>query len=197
LNAVGNVLGTDADTASEHLSVTASPSSHVLHVTATAASAKLSAEAADAAVTAFVDVRRRALGALRSSQLRQLRLLVTSQEQLLAQEQAHRVVIPAIDGLFAQILELRDALDELEEAHSEPAEVVRSAVPPGAADYANTEVPMTSGAMLGLLCGCLLGSARDRAGRLGHRPLKPRTPAHPSGDQPDGVSHHEDYRHAA
>ena len=59
---------------SERLSVTASPNSHVLHVTVKASPPSRAADAANAAVAAFVDVRRDALGALRSDQLSQLRL---------------------------------------------------------------------------------------------------------------------------
>lgn len=196
LRAVGDVLGTDADAASEHLSVTASPNSYVLHVTVTAASAQLAAEAADAVGAALVVVRRHALGALRQDQLRQLRLVVGYQEQLLAQQQVRRLVIPAQDELFAQILELRASLDELEEARTQPAEVVRPAVPLAGPDYANTEVPATSGAMVGLLAGCLLGAAGDRARLRRHQPAGPRTIPHPSGDLPDAATRHEDYHHA-
>lgn len=196
LGAVGDALGRDADVVSEQLSVTASPNSHVLHVTVTAGSAQLAVTAADAAVAAFVKVRRTALGALELDQLRQLRLFVSAQEQLLAQEQARRVVIPADDELFAQILELRTSLDELEEARTQPAEVVRPAVPPGGPDYANTEVPATSGAMVGLLAGSLLGAAGDRARLRRHQPAGPRTIPHPSGDLPDVATRHEDYHHA-
>ena len=44
-----------------------------------------------------------------------------------------------------------------------PAEVITPAPERGAADYANTEVPMTSGAVLGLLVGCFVGAVRDRS----------------------------------
>ena len=195
LSAVGEALGTDPDAASEHLSVTASPNSYILHVTVTAASAQLAAKAADAAGAAFVDVRRHALGALRYDQLRQLRLLVSVREDQLVDEQAEGLVIPAYNELFVQLLELRATLDELEEARQEPAEVVRPAVPPANANHANTEVPMTSGAMVGLLGGCLLGAGRDRARLRGHQSARPRTP-HQSGNLPDAAVHHEDYHHA-
>lgn len=196
LRAVGDVLGTDADAASEHLSVTASPNSYVLHVTVTAASAQLAAEAADAVGAALVDVRRHALGALRQDQLRQLRLVVGYQEQLLAQQQVRRLVIPAQDELFAQILELRTGLEELEEARRKPAEVVRPAVPPRHADYANTEVPVTTGAMLGLLGGCLLGAGRDRSPQRSHWSAHPRVLPYPSGQVPDSATRPEEYDHA-
>ena len=196
LGAVGDALGTDAEAASEVMSVTAAPQSQVLHVTVAADSAQLAAEAADAAASAFVDVRRDALGALRDDQLRQLRLFVSEQEQLLAREQRGRLVIPGNDELFAQILELRTSLDELEEARSQPAEVVRPAVPPRAPDHANTEVPMTSGAMLGLLAGCLLGAARDRVQKLGQQPASPQTAQFPFGYLPNVITDSEDYRHA-
>ncbi len=163
LGAIGDAVGTDAQAAQDHLTVTAAPNSHVLHVTVSASSAEVAARAADAAVATFVDVRRAALGALASNQLRQLRLFVTDQEDLLAREQGRRLVIAGNDELFAQTLDLRAGLEELEQARREPARVVRPAVPATTADHANAEVPITSGAMLGLLTGLLLGAGRDRA----------------------------------
>jgi hypothetical protein len=168
LAAVGDALGTTAGSAEGHLSLTASPESHVLHVTVSATSAQRAARAAQAAVEALVVVRRHALGALRQATLRQLRLFVTNQEDLLAQEQARRLVIPGQDDLFAQILDLRTGLEELEEARREPAQVVRPGVAPTRADHANAEVPITSGAMLGLLAGWLLGAGRDRTRQRDH-----------------------------
>jgi uncharacterized protein involved in exopolysaccharide biosynthesis len=196
LGAVADALGTDAGLASEQLSVTASPNSHVIHVTVTAASAQLAARAADAAGAAFVDVRRDTLGALREDQLRQLRMVIRDQEQLLAQEQTSRLVTSSYEDPFAQILQLRASLDELEEARTQPAEVVRPAVPPASPDHANTEVPVTSGAMVGLLAGCLLGAARDRVPRRPHQPLSPGTHPRAPGDLPDTTTRHEDYHHA-
>lgn len=195
LGAVGDTLGTDEDEASDRLTVTAAPNSRVLHVTVTDASAQLAAEAADAAVAAFVEVRRGALGALRYHQLRQLRLLVSEHEDQLDGEQARRLVIPAYDDLFAEVRELRASVDELQEARREPAQVVHPAERPRDADYANTQVPLTSGAMIGLLGGCLLGAARDRARRHGRRSAGPPTLAHPSGHLPDVANRHEDYHH--
>jgi uncharacterized protein involved in exopolysaccharide biosynthesis len=162
LGAIAGALGTDNQEAGRHLLVTAAPLSHVLHVTIEASSAERAAAAANAAAVALVAVRRSVLGSLQQDQLLQLRLLVATQERLLAREQASRVVIPATDELVAQIQELRTGLDELEEARRDPAHFVRAATPPEAADYANTEVPVVSGAMLGLLGGCLLGAARER-----------------------------------
>jgi hypothetical protein len=178
LGAVGDALGVEADAASEHLVVTATASSHVLHVTVTAASARTAADAADAAAAAFVDERRAALGALRPDQLRQLRLLVSHHETLLAQEQRRRVVIPAHDELFGQLSQLRTGLQELHEARKQPAVVVRPAEPPRHADYPNAEVPITSGAMLGVIGGCLLGARRDR-GRPTGGPVTRRDPRPP------------------
>lgn len=194
LGAIGDALETGPDLASDHLSVTASPNSHVLHVTLTAASPQRAAEAANAAVSAFMEVRRDALGALEESQMRQLRLLISEQERVLAKEQDKRLVT-SDDEEFAQILDLRARLDELEQARAVPAEVVSPAVAPRGADYANTEVPIASGAMLGLLAGCLLGAARDRAPRLGHRAEDPRTHSDPSGYLSD-VANRQEHRHA-
>ena len=191
LEPVGAALGQDAVSAADHLSVTASPNSHVLHVTVASTSAERAALAADAAVTALVGVRRHALGSLRRDEIRQLRLLVSGQERLLAQSQARRLVLPAGDELFTSLLDLRTRVAELQEARRQSAEVVRSALVPTEPDRANTEVPVTSGAMLGLLAGCLLGAARDRT-----RLSRAQSPAPPSGQRPDATHSIEDYANA-
>jgi succinoglycan biosynthesis transport protein ExoP len=191
LTAVGDVLGTAADAASDHLSVTASPNSHVLHITVSARSPRAAADAADAAVAAFVKVRRADLGALQADQLRQVRLTISGQQELLAEG----VVVPAYDSLTAQVLELSNGLRELEEARRRPAEAIDAAVPPRHADRPNTEVPLTSGAMVGLLCACLLGAVRDRTGLLALRRLRHRFAPPPADDLPAGVHDHEDHHH--
>lgn len=193
LGAVARVLGVPEEAGIDHLSVTASPSSRVLHVTITAASASKAAEAADAAVTAFIDVRRDSLGALTVDQLSQLRLRIADQERVLAQEQNKRLVIATSDTVFAQLLQRRTTLDELEEASREPATPLGRAVPPDTPDHANTEVPLTSGALLGLLGGCLLGAGRDRQARS--RQSTDHRSSSPSGYLPNAVSVPEDYRH--
>ena len=147
LRGVGDALGTDAEPAVEHLSrhrVTQQPRSprdrdgrlpHARPPTPP-----------NAAVAAFIDVRRDALGALASDQLRQLRLLVTDQEDAAgpgAGQPARRSRPPTTCS--PRLLELRTGLDELEEARSEPARVVRPACRPRAPDYANTEVPIDLG----------------------------------------------------
>ena len=186
--AVGEVLGTKADAALAHLSVTASPNSHVLHVTVTASSAPRAAEAANAAGAALVEVRREALGALRLDQLRLVRFWVAGQEELLAREQSRRLVIPASDDLYAQLVELRTGLQELEEARLTPAEVLSPALPASGPDYGNAEVPVTSGAMLGLLVGCLLGARHDRRRLLGESPQNPRPDLGTAGFRPATVT---------
>jgi uncharacterized protein involved in exopolysaccharide biosynthesis len=181
LGTVADTLGQDAEAASDQLSVTASPNSHVLHVTVTATSARRAAKAANAAVTALIEVRRQALGALRLVEIRQLRLLVSRQERQLAQEQSTRLVVFANDELFASVLELRTSLDELEEARRQPAEIVASARPPADPDHPNIEVPVTSGAMLGLLAGCLAGIVRGRTRPAGQPPASAHEPSSRSG----------------
>lgn len=195
LGAVAEVLGVDDAAAGDRLSVTASPNSHVLHLTVASTSARRAADAANAAVAAFIDVRRQALGSLRLDELRQLRLLVSTQERELDQEQSSRLVILSNDELFASLLELRTSLDELEEARRQPAEMVSSARPPAAPDHPNTEVPVTSGAMLGLLAGCLVGIARDRLGPLGQRPARIHEPSSLSGLVPAAALRTKDYDH--
>jgi uncharacterized protein involved in exopolysaccharide biosynthesis len=196
LGAVGEALGTDRDTAAARLSVVATANSHVLHVSVRASDPELAADAANAAVTAMVEVRRQTLGALQRSQLEQLGLVLAAQQHALAEEQARQVVIPAADDLFTGLLELQTAVDELGEAREAPADVVDPAEPPRRADYPNNEVPIVSGAMLGLLCGWVVSTARDR-GRLGVRALAATDAlTHPFDVRPGVVTRHEDYHHA-
>ncbi|UFN46306.1 GumC domain-containing protein [Nocardioides okcheonensis] len=177
LSAVGEELGVSAARSEQHLSVTASAGTHVLHVTVTGTDPERVARAADAAATALVQVRRDALGSLTLDQIRQLRFLVIAQESLLAREQARRVVVASSDDLFTSLVELQTRLDELRAARAVPAQVVVPAPDRGTADYANTEVPATSGAALGLLAGCLAGIARDRSRGL-RLPLRHEEHAH-------------------
>ncbi len=197
LGAVADALGVHEATASDHLSVTASPNTHVLHLTVASTSPQRAADAANAAVAALIEVRRQTVGAFRLDERRQLRLLISTQEQLLAKEQSRRLVIAANDELFASILQLRTSLYELEEARLRPADVVGSARPPFVPDHANTEVPVTSGALIGLLAGCLLGCARDRT-RLARRlPGRPPGPFFSPGRSPGVDRRTKEYDHVA
>jgi uncharacterized protein involved in exopolysaccharide biosynthesis len=168
LAAVAEALGTDATQAADALTVTASAQTSVLHVTVSAGGATEAAVAANAAVDALVDVRRRSLGSLQGEQLRQLQFLALDQERLLARAQARRIVVPVRDELFQRVLAVRSRVAELESARQVPAEVVEPARAPTTPDHSNDEVPLTSGAMLGLLSGCLAGAARDRSLHVPH-----------------------------
>lgn len=162
LDAIGAALGTDRQGAEEQLTVTAAANTHVLHVTVSSDRPERAAAAANAAVTALSDVRRQSLGALSPDQLRYLRMLAGDHEVAPEDEDAGTLLVPMENEQFARIAGVRASLDELDEARAAPAEVVRPAVAPAHSDYANTEVALTSGAMLGLLAGCLVGAARDR-----------------------------------
>ncbi len=162
LDRVANALDSRSGSAMEHLSVTASANSRVLHVTATADSPEQAAAAANAAVDGLTRVRRRTLGSLRLDQVRLLRLWTTDQEDLLSEAKGVGAVIPAADDLFTQVVELRTALTELEEARVTPVQVINPAKPPRQPVRSNIEVPLVSGAMLAALIGCLIGVALDR-----------------------------------
>ncbi len=178
VDAIADQLGIDSAGVEKRVSVTASANSHVLHVRVESRSRTRATAAANAAAAALIDVRRASLGALRDDQVNKVRIMLTSQEKQLASAQRRRLVIPETDELFASVLTFRNALDELEAAQDEPAEIVRPAEPPKRKDYANTEVPLTSGPMLGLLAGCMLGAARDR-GLLRAPVHTPRLSVHP------------------
>ncbi|GAB6985663.1 hypothetical protein [Nocardioides pyridinolyticus] len=161
LDAIAEVLGTDPDGAADRLVVTATANTHVLHVTVSADTPEDAARAANAAVAALADVRRQALGALDENQLRYLRMVLDNHDVAPDQDDGKTIVFPLEDEQFARIVGVRATLDELDEARAAPVEVVRPAEPPRHAQYANTEVALTSGALLGLLAGCLIGRARD------------------------------------
>lgn len=186
LEAVATAIHTDPGSTIDHLSVAASPNSHVLHVTVTAGSAQAAADGAAAAVDALTEVRRSVLGSLRTDQLREVRLLIGRQQALLAAGAA----VPVYSSLSAQVLALGTGLQELEDTRRRPAETVSPPVVPRHADRADTEVPLTSGVMVGLLCGCLLGAVRDRARPAATQPTR----LQPTHLQPTH-HHHEDHRH--
>lgn len=194
LGAIADVLGTDEATAGRRLAISASPNSHVLNVAVSAGSPAKAAAAANAAISAFVQVRRHALGALKQDQLSQLRLLIADQERLLSKT----MVVDATSIVFTQVLDLQTRLQELEDARSQPAEIVSPAVAPRRASHANTEVPAVSGAMLGLLLGWLLGATRDltAAARIRVRAASPLIVSNPFGDLHDAVAPHESCHHA-
>jgi uncharacterized protein involved in exopolysaccharide biosynthesis len=190
LDAIGDVLGADRETAAGHLSVTASANTRVLHVKVTAHSAEDAAAAANAAVTALADVRRHSLGALQESQIRNIRRLAGTDSDELQQVADQDVLVSTDDEQLSQVLSARASLDELEEARANPTEVVGPAVPPAHADYANTEVPLVSGAMLGLLAGCLVGIARDRRTSRTHPVVPTDSRVHPAQIVMDQEANH-------
>jgi uncharacterized protein involved in exopolysaccharide biosynthesis len=176
--AIADRLGIDPVAVEERVSVTASPNSHVLHVTVRSRSRDRAADAANAAAAALIDVRGKTLGALRDNQVNQVRIMLAAAENRLTRTMSRRLVITETDELFAEVLSLRQSLDELEEARATPAEVTDPAVPPKRADYANTEVPVASWPMLGLLAACLIGAVRD-SGFLRTRARTPLVSIHP------------------
>lgn len=194
LGAVADAAGVPVGSAAEHIGVTASPRTRVLHVTVSASSPGAAAAGADAAVAALGEVRREVLGSLADDQVRRLQGLVREHEQDLASTRADEVVVPAYDDLTAQLLELDAGLAQLEEGRDRPLEAITPAEAPQRADYANTEVPLVSGAMLGLLVGCLAGAASDRAGRRAGATSStdPRR-----GGLPRVLDQNQDHRHVA
>ena len=190
VQAVATALGTDDRTAAQRLSVSASPNSDALHVTVASRNAQTAAQAANAAVAAFIQVRRSALGSLQPQQLSHLQLAIDGQERLLTKT----AVLPANNDLFAQVYDLQTRLQELEDARAEPANVISLATVPPHHDYPNTEVPVVSGAMLGLLLAWLWGDALDRSARRGRAPSPASSVRHSFGNLPNpsnlNGSHH-------
>lgn len=178
LGAVGRQLGIDAADAEDHLSVSASPQTHVLHVTVSGPSAASAQAATASAVQAFVSLRGEVLGSLEETQVQSLRLALADRERERADVSRRRLVLDD-DELTQEVLDLRTALEEIEDARVQPADVIDPADVPRKVDYPNREVPVVSGAGLGLLAGLLLGAARDRMGTRGP-PRRPRFRDRPS-----------------
>ena len=80
------------------------------------------------------------------------------------------------------------------EARQTPADIVDPAVPPLKHDYANKEVPIVSGGMLGFLAGVLIGIAQDRRRRFRSQ-ITAAPSARPFDAQPGAVTRHEDHHY--
>jgi succinoglycan biosynthesis transport protein ExoP len=146
----------------EQIVVTATPLSRVMHITYSSGSPETAAAGATAVGDAFIDARRDALGALAEPELERLRLRIAELQERLSLEEARGLVPTTPDALEPDLLELRDRLAALESARDTPAEVLQEALPPSAPDRRNAEVPITSGAMIGLLVGWVAALARNR-----------------------------------
>lgn len=188
MGAIGRELGIDPADAADHLSVSASPQTHVLHITVSGPSAASAQAATASAVQAFVALRGEVLGSLAEAQVQSLRLALDAREDELADVTGRRLVLDD-DELMQEVLDLRAALEEIEDARVQPADVIDPADVPRKVDYPNREVPVVSGAGLGLLAGLLVGAARDRMGTRGP-PRRPRFRDRPS------TTIHEDLHHA-
>lgn len=191
MGAIARELGIDPEDAGDHLAVSASPQTHVLHLTVSGPSAASAQAATASAVKAFVTLRGEVLGALAEDQVQALRLALGARERELADVRGRRLVLDD-DELMQEVVDLQTALDELEDARTQPADVIDPADLARTVDYPNREVPVVSGAGLGLLAGLLLGAARDRVGTRSppRRPRGPHRHDHPS------TTSHEDLHHA-
>jgi hypothetical protein len=191
-DAVAEALGIPAAAVAGRLSVSATPSSHVLHVTVSSRSALKSAAAANAAVAALIEVRRDTLGSLQTEQLSHLQLAVQAQEHMLDRT----AVLSSDNTLYAEVADLQNRVQELADAREHPATVISPAAVPRHRDYANTEVPVVSGAMLGLLLAWGLGLALDRSGQRRRVTSPVPLVRNPFGALPDAAILNESYHHA-
>jgi len=168
LTAVSESVNEDSGTVLEHLRVTAVPLSRVLEITYTTDSATEAATAATVAAESFVTVRRSTLGSLQRDQLDHLLLRIDELQDRLDAEAQRRPFVSPDDPLVSEIALLRDRFTQLELAQATPAELTDRAEAPSSANSSNAEVPATSGVMMGLLAGCLVGGSLDRrrAGRV-------------------------------
>jgi uncharacterized protein involved in exopolysaccharide biosynthesis len=105
-------------------------------------------------------------------------------------------VLSSDNTLYAEVADLQNRVQELADAREHPATVISPAAVPRHRDYANTEVPVVSGAMLGLLLAWGLGLALDRSGQRRRVTSPVPLVRNPFGALPDAAILNESYHHA-
>jgi polysaccharide biosynthesis transport protein len=161
---VASRLGESQASVKGGLSVTAVPLSQVLHVTFTGRSRADAVRGSTVAAQAFLDVRRRVLVALRAGQIARIGPPLRVVEGRLLAEQRANPVVPLDDPALQQYVTLTDRAEALARARTSSAEIIRRAQPPRGTDSVDTEVYLTSGAMLGILLASALGAVSNSAG---------------------------------
>ena len=168
---VAQTVGLTEPEVQRGLSVGAVPLSTVLKITFSAGNPADAVRGATAAAQAFLQVRTEAMVALRDSQIDHVadRLRVV-QTRLLAEQSAN----PALgtdDPVLDLYRTLHDRLQNLQNLRAVSAEVIDQAQRPTDPDSVDTEVPVTSGLMIGFLLACMVGWMRDVLRRSRFEPL--------------------------
>jgi capsular polysaccharide biosynthesis protein len=165
VGAVARAAGQDPATVADSFHVSAPSLTRVLRISFTASEPGAARLAAETAAAELIAARREYLPALHPDQIAKLQVQVADQERQLErlvaagdQPQRRRQLE---DGLAT----LRSRLANLYMAHARPGRVLQAPALPTRPDAGDPEVPITSGAMLGLLTGCALAAARERRQR--------------------------------
>lgn len=165
LAAVARAVGQDPGDVAAALEVSAPSLTHVLEISFTAADPRTARLGAATAGHSLLESRREFLGALQPGQLALLQVEVARLESELEDVVARHGSVERRAALEEQLQVLRGRLRNLYVTRSEPGHILEAATLPPGPDPTDVEVPLTSGAMLGLLAGCGLGAVRDNRQR--------------------------------
>ena len=165
LTAVSRAVGEDPADVVAAFTLSAPPLTNVLNISFTASDPRTARLGAATAGRSLIAARRQFLGALQPRETAQLQVAVARLDDELAQLDATDVRPERQDALGERIQVLRNRLRNLYAAQAQPGRILRAATLPTSPDPTDVEVPLTSGAMLGLLAGCGLGALRDNRQR--------------------------------
>jgi hypothetical protein len=159
--AVARAVGRDRRSVAASLQVSAPSLTRVLQISYTAADPATARAGAVAAGRSLISARREFLGALQPSQIARLQLEVARLDAELQELVAEQARLERRVDLEERVGVLRNRLTALYAARTEPGRVLRAPTLPSEPDPTDSEVPLTSGTMLGLLAGCGIGAVRD------------------------------------
>ena len=165
VHAVAESTGQAPSVVRDEIAVTASPLSSVLHIAITAPNAQTAQIGAQTAARALLSTRRDLIVESEKPQVALLEKQLAELERQL-QQTFHGVVDTAqAQVLNDQIQTLRQRLNEARAGQRSAGEIIAAAELPLHANGANSTIPITSGALLGLLAGVGFATLAERLRR--------------------------------
>jgi uncharacterized protein involved in exopolysaccharide biosynthesis len=165
VHAVAESTGQEPSVVRSELAVTASPLSSVLHISVTTVNPRTAQIAAQTAARALLQTRKDLIVENERPQAARLEQELADLERQL--QQTFHGVIDTFQAqvLNEQILTLRQRLNEARAAQRSVGEIYVAAERPLHANNSNSTIPITSGAVLGLLAGVGLATFAERLRR--------------------------------
>ena len=161
LAAVSRAVGEDPADVAASLTLSAPPLTQVLDISFTASDPRTARLGAATAGRSLIAARREFLGALQPGEIGRLQVEVARLDDELTQLVVTDAGLERRQALAERIQVLRNRLRGLYAAQAQPGHILRAATLPSSPDPTDVEVPLTSGAMLGLLAGCGLGALSE------------------------------------